>query len=439
MIRIPTVLGLGLLVAGLVAAVILVGKVQQISPKAAGSSPTPEDTTVSNLSDRSFTVSWTTQSAVVGFLEVGNSGQTLSRRVLDDRDKTSSSQGSYSTHYVTVDSLQPDSAYSFQIGEGINSLFDQNGVSFSVKTGKMLLANPASDLAQGTVVTNTGEPARGAIVYAQLPGAQLLSSLVSLQGNWILPLSTARTSDLTDWASYDRKTTVYALRVEGGIDGRSDVTLTTDQDQPVSPITLGQSYDFRQTTTSQSKSNSASTPNSLFEFSSLGPVTAVQTNVTLENPSKNGEVVATDKPEFFGKGPAGTQVKVIVKSSQTISGTVQVSTDGSWSFPVPSSLSPGKHDISIKWTDAKGILQTVTRSFVVNAAERPAFTSTPSATPTVNKTVLPSPTTRPRSTIPTGTPPRSGSLTPSVLLFIIGSLCTVVGAVLVRRGFLYGR
>lgn len=449
MIRIPTVLGLGLLAAGLVAGVFLVGKVQQITPRAAESLPTPQNTTISNINDQSFVVSWTTSSGSIGFLEVGRSGQTSTRRVTDDRDKNATLPGSYSTHYVTVDALQPNTTYSFRIGEGVNSFFDQNGAPFSTTTGPAIPANQISDLAQGTVTTAANQPAAGAVVYAQLPGAQLLSALVSTNGNWIVPLSTARISDLSGWTTYDRMTTIYVLRVEGGVDGRSDVILTTASDRPTSPIVLGQSYDFRQSTSSPPtqatlQTSGATEPeqsgsivsDSLFEFSSLGPVTPVSSDVTLENPGKNGEVIGADKPEFFGRGPVGTPVDIIVKSSQTISGNVNVSSIGTWSFAPPSALAPGTHDITIKWTDTKGILQTLTRSFVVNAAGGPAFTSTPSAT---IAPLTPTPTTKPRSVVPSGTPPQSGNLTPSVLLFIIGSLFTVAGAALMRAGALYGR
>lgn len=451
MIRIPTVLGLGLLAAGLVAGVFLVGKVQQITPRAAESLPTPQNTTISNVGDQSFTVSWTTNSSSTGFLEVGRSGQTLSRRILDDRDKNVTSPGSYSTHYVTVNSLQSNTTYSFRIGEGLNSFFDQNGVPFSATTGQTVPANQISDSAQGTVTTRANQPARGAVVYAQLPGAQLLSALVSTNGNWIVPLSTARVSDLSNWTTYDRMTTVYALRVEGGTDGRSDVILTTASDRPTPPIVLGQSYDFRRSASSPATQGTLQTsgatepeqgglvvPNSLFEFSSLGPVTPVSSDITLENPGKNGEVIETDKPEFFGKGPAGTPVDIIVKSSQTISGNVKVASTGTWSFAPPSALTPGVHDITIKWIDTKGILQTLTRSFVVNAAGGPAFTSTPSAQPTSTIVSL-SPTVPPRSAVPPGTPPQPGNLTPSVFLFIIGSLFTIAGAALVGVGVLHGR
>lgn len=463
MIRIPTVLGLGLLAAGLVAGVFLVGKVQQIAPRAAESLPTPQNTTISNINDQSFVVSWTTSSSSTGFLEVGRSGQTPARKVPDDRDKNVTSPGFYSTHYVTVDALQPDTTYSFRIGEGLNSFFDQNGAPFSATTGPEISANQISDLAQGTVATAANQPARGAVVYAQLPGAQLLSALVSTNGNWIVPLSTARISDLSNWTMYDRMTTIYAIRVEGGADGRSDVILTTASDRPTSPIVLGQSYDFRQSTssppaqatlqtsgTAEPEQSGSVVSDSLFEFSSLGPVTPVSSDVTLENPGKNGEVIGADKPEFFGKGPVGTPVDIIVKSSQTISGNVNVSSTGTWSFSPPSALAPGAHDITIKWTDTKGILQTLTRSFIVNAAGGPAFTSTPSATPRPDSgqalkptgiiaPLTPTPTTKPRSIVPPGTPPQSGNLTPSALFFIIGSLFTIAGAALVRAGAFHGR
>lgn len=454
MIRIPTLLGLGLLVSGLAVGIVLAGRVQRPTPKASEAAPKPEQTTISNVTDQSFVVTWITSVRSSGFLEVGSSGQPLSRRVLDDRDKNASNPGMYATHYVTVDALQPNATYSFRIGEGVSSLFDKNGTPFSVTTGPKLSINPVSDSAQGSVVASAQIPSPGSIVYAQLPGAQLLSALTSADGNWIIPLSMARTADLSKWAAYDREKTVYALRVEPGIGVRADVTLTTAIDKPVPPIVLGQTVDLR-----QSKESGSNAPVSLFEFSSLGPVTQAPVGVTLENPKKDGEVVNTDKPEFFGKAPIGTTIQVTIYSSHVVSGKADVAPDGTWRFAPPTSLAPGTHDLTLSWTDPEGILQTFTRSFVVNAAAGgPAFTATSSATPTIkpsltsaptSKSPTPKPTTKnqpasptggqltptipPRTSVPSGTPPESGSLTPSLFLFMMGSLFTIMGVVLVRR------
>lgn len=468
MIRIPTILGLGLIVAGLALGIFLVRNNQDVSSEASSASATPERVVISNVSDKSFTVSWTTKSLVVGYISVGKQGQQSGERLADDRDKNAVSPAQASVHYVTAEGLEADTAYTFKIGSGGGGLYDQNGSPFAVKTAPALNNMPTSDVAQGIVFLRANKPASGVVVYTQLPGAQMASALTSQTGNWIIPLSITRTMNGASWLQYDRSATTYGLHVEGGMDGQASATVTTAIDKPVPPITLGQTYDFRKSrepeeiTIAPTGSAGAEAPpqgdldvSSLFNFIDLGPVTPVSSDVTLENPAVDGEIIQTAKPELFGKGPEGIEIEIVVQSPETVTANAIVNESGAWSFAVPSDLSPGEHHITLTWTDAQGILQTLARSFVVNASdEGTAFTSTPSATPTlrISPTIIasgptvaptraPTPTTKPR-TANVSTPsavPKSGILTPSLALFIMGILLIVSGIALVRRDALYGR
>lgn len=470
-IKFPTILGLGILVAGLVGVVVLVSRQQQLASKASSAAPIPERVTISNISDRSFSVSWVTSTPTSGYLLVGKSGQSLSQRVADDRDKQTGSLGLNLTHYVTVDNLEAGSQYSFRLGEGTTATFDQNGSPYSVTMAPALSDSSPPDTAQGVVMEKANTPAGGAIVYAQLPGVQIMSALVSSSGNWVIPLSTARKVDLTGWSQYDRSATIYNLHVDAGATGQADATLTTAIDRPVPPIFLNQTYDFRKSrepvsmalaptgipTIVGSQSQDLSGPVSGFNFNSLGDATGPMTSVTLENPANEGELINTYRPEFFGKGPKGTEIEVVIESPVTINANSIVSDAGSWTFSPSRSLTPGNHKITVNWVDSQGILQSITRSFVVSASEGPAFTSTPSATPTTGLSPIPtigglSPTPRitltptPKPTVPprTSNPPnngtpKSGSLTPGAVLFMMGIVFIIAGMTFWRRGEQYGR
>ena len=440
--RIPSILGLVVLIAGLVGGAVLVRQRQQVQPRAAAGGE-PVDLVIGNISDQSFSVSWTTAEQVAGGVLLGT------RRINDVRDlKTKLSEST--THLVTVDGLEQAKGYEFRVESG-GEEYDSQGRPFAVTTAASLGGSlPVSDVAQGIVKTGGGAGAGGTIVYAQLPGGQLLSSMTADSGNWVMPLSTSRTADLSGWLSYDRVATVYTIRADGGLEGKATATVITGIDQPVPPITLGQNYDFRQPaqerqaasdkqqSTSQPSRPPESSLRSLFNFEDLGPVTPVATGVTLLNPGGEGEKVSTTKPELFGDGPKETQVNITVESSEIVKGNAVVGDDGKWKFAVPADLTAGNHTVTLQWIDAEGIIQTLKRSFIVQAASgEPAFTASPSAVPTKNLT----PTLGPRKTVTATTSgtPKSGGLTPSIMFSMMGILLIVSGMYLLRgQGKVYG-
>ncbi|MBI2309723.1 fibronectin type III domain-containing protein [Candidatus Collierbacteria bacterium] len=438
-VKIPTLLGLIVLVAGLIGGIIMINSRQQVVTKVAAS-PTPQGVALSNITDRSFTVSWTTAFPATGFIKLMPQGKLSEKIILDDRDRDKGSQNKRTVHYVTVDSLTPSETYKFVIG-GDNSQFDQNGSPFSVRIAQTLSSAPQSDIASGVILSENGQAAEGIIVYIQIPGGQLASALSGSDGRWAAPLSVVRTENGDSWLNYDLSATIYAVKADGGPEGIADAILTTAIDKPVPPLKLGNSYDFRQSKESVLSEGNKQNPssekpfsdeteiNSLFDFSSLGPVTPLNEGLTLDNPKKEGEVIYTDKPEFFGSGSAGSSVEVVIESANTITGEIKVDGSGKWSFPATANLEDGNHTITLKWTDANGIVQVLKRSFVVNAASgRPAYVSTPSATPT-SKSKTPTPTIPPNKSVPSTSSgiPKSGGLTQTVIIFMIGLTLVVTG------------
>ncbi len=441
--RIPSILGLAVLIAGLAGGAVLVQRQQQAQPRAAAGGE-PIDLAIANISDQSFSVSWTTAEKVTGRALLGT------RWINDVRDSQAKMSQS-STHFVTVDGLAAAMSYEFRVESG-GRQYDSQGKPFTVLTAASLAGSlPAADVAQGIVRTDGGTGAGGTIVYAQLPGGQLLSALTTDSGNWVIPLSTSRTGDLTVWLPYDRTAAVYTIRADGGNDGKATATVITGIDQPVPPIILGQNYDFRQSREGNQITDNRqqitveptqaleSNLRSLFNFEDLGPVTPVATGVTLLNPGEEGEKLSTFKPELFGEGPKGAEINIKVESPETITGNALVGDNGKWKFAIPTDLASGKHTVTLQWTDEAGVLQTLKRSFVVQAAAgEPAFTASPSAVPTKKLTATPTLSARKVVTATTSGTPKSGGLTPSVMLSIMGMLLIVAGGQLLRRPARHG-
>jgi len=122
-----------------------------------------------------------------------------------------------------------------------------------------------------------------------------------------------------------------------------------------------------------------------------------------------------------------------------ITGRTTAGEDGTFSYSVPTGLTPGEHTITVSAT-IDGVLRQITKSFTVYAqgeSSLPAFEATPSATliptlvPSATPTLLPTatiqPTVTPTGTIqPTATPepqtelPESGDIWPTVLILVFG-------------------
>jgi len=437
--KLPTILGIIILIIGLAAGVFLVTQGQEIFLRA---SPeiTPNQIKVTNITDNSLTLSWTTQKETSGFIKYGES-PSLEKTLADDRDQLSGETGAFTTHYVTLVNLKPSTTYYYKIGsEG--KVFPTQGQPYesqSAMVAQGLL--PPSDVASGIVSKPDGTPAEGAIVYLSMANTSPLSVQVKSSGSWLIPLNTARTTDLNSFTEYDKEAQVIDIFVEAGDSGHSSAVTTTKNDNPVPPITLGETYDFRQyteppvvtlTPTITLTPGLTATPSGFSPGELLPSPTATPTGeLSITNPEQ-GEDLNALKPEFTGTGPPGKLVEIVVESPSSYTGTIKVNGDGSWDWSPPADLEPGTHTIKITYGG-----QTVSRTFTVLAAgesDLPAYTATPSATisPSPTPTLKPTPTPLPRTQMPSTEAgvPESGFVTPTFFFFIIGTSLVTAGFLL---------
>ena len=99
--KIPTILALFLLIAGLGASVILDKSSQSLITRA-GKSIQPEDVHFSNISENSFVVSWITTDPTIGSVTISSDQQKFI--YLDDLDRDNIPRPRTS-HYITVKKL----------------------------------------------------------------------------------------------------------------------------------------------------------------------------------------------------------------------------------------------------------------------------------------------------------------------------------------------
>ena len=175
---------------------------------------------------------------------------------------------------------------------------------------------PTADPIYGTILTPSGVGAENTIVYINLANGSALSTLSKTNGNWALPLSTARSTDLNSYLAYDAQATIINILVQGGKQGSASVVTITANDNPVPEIILGKNQDFRNLATEDAAKEATQstllanqpiteqTAKSAFEAAinaaSTSAIASGSGEITLDNPSYNGEVINATQPAFIG-------------------------------------------------------------------------------------------------------------------------------------------
>ncbi len=427
--RLPTILGIFILLAGATAGVFLIrqGTNQFLR---ASQETTPRQVKITNVTDNAFTVSWITDTAINGFIKYDISKE-LTLVAQDDRNEISGETNSFSTHHVTIKGLKPKTTYFFKIFSDKKAL-DSDDQEYQATTASIIQDPlPENDVAYGTIVQADGSPAEGVVVYLSLANAVPQSTLTKASGSWLIPLSSILANNLTSYVSYDREASIEEIFVQGIGAITATAIAITKNDSPMPTITLGQAFDFRTTQAKPTQPPTVSQPEAeKGRFS-------VETGLKIINPSE-GENINALKPEFSGTGPAGEKLTITVHSPQIISDDIIIAENGSWNWVPPSSLSVGEHTITITLPDG----QSISRLFTVLAAgesDLPSFASTPSATltPSVTPSITATPSPTPTATISgrismpsteSGVPD-SGILTPTFLFSIMGIILIGIGLI----------
>jgi hypothetical protein len=426
---IPTILGIIVLVVGAFAGVFFLRN-STVFKIGADAAATPKNIRVGNITDTSATLSWTTDKASINFLVWGTSAGSVNKTQNED-----TTGQKYFTHSITLTGLTTNTTYFYKINSD-GTMFDNSNAPWQFKTGPSLGEPGGSILISGSVINASGTPEKKALVYADI-GGYLFTTQASDTGNYVFQIGSARTADLQESVQVDPSKTVIQISVQATPSGIASAQIFPQSANPVPPIIIGQTYDFRNEPVNNQgiiPSADLNLPQDAVKESKFDITvpneTAKPTSVILESLSE-GETVTSTQPQFFGKGPGGTEITITVNSEEEITDNVQIPQNGSWSYEVPTDLAPGNHSITISWIDVSGITRFLTRNFVVKAGEVPAFTasesgSTPIPTPTLSASatpkasITPTPTGTPESTATALPVPVSGDLTPTLLLSIMG-------------------
>lgn len=438
--RIPTLFAVLLLVVGVAVTSYLVQQ-RIIIFQHAAPPENPENIRITNITDTSFTVTYTTIAPVIGTLAV--TSNSTNQTALDDRDEQSGVPKPYTVHSISVKDLKPNTPYNFTILSGTTTYLNNNE-PFSITTGPTITSHPNEEnpLA-GKIVMPDGSDPQEALVYVTTDNGQLLSTLLNKSGLYIVPLNTMRTRDLTSSVIFTSQSVLQVLITTAT--QTSTVSVGIGGINPVPPITLSQNYDFTVNTTPLA---TGSAQKSFPSFDTTQPLSATPEIIV----PKSNQSFTDAQPQFSGTALPNTSVSITIHSSNAIQTQVTANAAGNWSYRPSTPLAPGKHTITITTADQFGILKTIEQSFIVYASgsqvSQPATpsatlapTQKPTATPTIvivtstpTPTLIPTPTATvlPRTTVrpsPRPTLPSTGSNTVAALG--IGGLVTaVVGIVL---------
>ncbi|KKQ29942.1 MAG: hypothetical protein US46_C0013G0016 [Candidatus Shapirobacteria bacterium GW2011_GWF2_37_20] len=234
--RFPTILGVILLTVILFAGVYLSTKTTTFLSKASNVCE-PINPQITNLTYGSFDFSFTTSTSCVTTLVINN-------KIYQDSSTVSN------THYFKIANLSPSTSYQFHlISSGITYSRPEYSLTTTVKPDSPI---PASNLAWGKILNNSGGPVSGAIIYLTIPGSQALSAFSNRDGNWNISFATSFNEGKTDWFSpaspVDEDLIVYSP------DGQlTQITNSSDNNDPVPDIIVGQNYFSTSSTVSLNK------------------------------------------------------------------------------------------------------------------------------------------------------------------------------------------
>jgi hypothetical protein len=385
--KIPTILGILIIVIGVGITTFLANQSTLFKSNASLSNQ-PNDVRITNITDTSFTVSYSTNTQVPGSLNYGKD-QNLGQSALDDRDQQSGNLANYNIHNITVQRLSQQTQYFFTITSGQDS-YSNNGQPFTVTTGPALANPPSQAPITGNIILPDGTAPSEALVYVTMDGAQVISTLVKSDGSYILPLNSLRTGDNSTYYAFPQDAGVKILAIGNSLS--SNASLSFSQIHPVPTITLSKNYDF---TTGQSP---ITVPVSLESFPSFESTASAQSPAPEILTPKENQSFTDQQPLFKGTGLPEQNVDIVIHSDTPVGTSVTTDSNGDWSYRPTTPLTPGNHTIAITTKNASGILQTITQSFVVYAAGQQTNPPAPSVTPTPSVILTPSPTLTPKVT-----------------------------------------
>jgi hypothetical protein len=398
------------------------------TPTRADASVAPQNIRVTNITDASFTVSWTTEKPTSTLLQIQtDNGKTLP--FFDEKSQTGTDK--YITHSVTVRNLSASSTYRATI---VTTAKEAEKPERTIQTfSKIPLTSNQLGPAYGTVTFPDGTPAAGALVYLSLPNSQLLSTTVTPTGSFLIPLNLIRTQNGEDLLPISGSAIPVQITVVYG-NSVSEIQTDTDNDAPVETIILGMNRD-----NSKAQANKSTTTRSLASAPTitktavLGSQTNISTTQILLTSPPNNAKITEAFPLIAGRGIPNAPVRITLglQSPFVVGTTVQK--DGSWMYSPTKPLPIGKQQVTITTVDSTNKPVALTHQFeILKSGTQVLGDATASATPVFQLTPTPYTTEVPSPAVdstdtPTPDIPETATSFPTVTILAAGILLVILG------------
>lgn len=375
-----------------------------------------------NLSSSEAGIFWQTDEAEIGWVVYGEKEGNKNKITSDVKDLNNKDQdkGKYKIHLATLKELEPGKKYFFKmISDNGRIITQPDGSSFSFITPQSGL-NGLQNIspAYGKVLKSNLEPlVNSYILLSVKDGHPLLTEIKSEgDGSWLISLNKIYSKDSQSLLTISDKEIINIEIITSEGDG---ATVTANLSK-VSP--LPQTIVFEK--------------NKNFSFADENNVLSALTNSTITTNDqidiiypKEDALIPGKIPLIKGIGISKTVIEITVNSKKTYSAIVTSDINGNWSYLLPEDLELGPHTIVLKTKDREGRSLIIQRKFTIIAQQgnEGRVLGTATGEPTIIFTVTPVPTyiaNNPTS-IPTQTPPVSGSnfigtIISSLSLIIIG-------------------
>ncbi|KKP65658.1 MAG: hypothetical protein UR61_C0015G0005 [candidate division WS6 bacterium GW2011_GWE1_34_7] len=167
-----------------------------------------EDTIlVTNITDVGFSVVWRSPNNEEGYIKYGLSKTSLTNEGRDYRDGFSS-LGSYSSHLIESERVEPETTYYFEIYSG-DTVYDNGGEKYSVTTLSTLATPPPFETKSGQILNSTN-PSDLVIVFKLIDNNELetlgssgyISTIPDEVGEWTVIVGDARSEDGDSYFSF---------------------------------------------------------------------------------------------------------------------------------------------------------------------------------------------------------------------------------------------
>ncbi|MCB9790821.1 fibronectin type III domain-containing protein [Candidatus Nomurabacteria bacterium] len=261
----------------------------------AGQDKTPQEVAISNLTTNSLTVTWVTGKKTNGSIIVVKDKKDSSP-VIDTRGADTRK-----THFVELVSLEPDTDYTFKIVSDGEEFTSEGNKNFKFHTAPLTDETPVPKPVYGKA---KGLSADDAIifVFVSSPEESLpVSAVPSATGNWIVDLSSLKSTD-----------------------GSSSVSVSSDTEVTV----IVQGADDKGAVETGTYSDVFDDSGELKESVDLTVDTGIQAFVELPSQSKITEVIASSPGTTTG-GTSGTSGTMGTTGSTSGSGSTGSGTTGS--------------------------------------------------------------------------------------------------------------